>query len=179
MNVPVIILLVIVGLIVLLLLLALVAPKKYDIQRDMIINRSPTDVFNYARMLKNQEEYNVWVMRDPNLNIVYTGMDGTVGAKSSWKSANKNVGEGEQEIMNIREGESIDVELRFRKPFETTGSSRTTISEAANGSTRIHMRYFGHSKVPFNLMNFMLDKMLGKDMMKNLNNMKEKLEKNR
>jgi uncharacterized protein YndB with AHSA1/START domain len=176
MNIVIIILLVIGGLIALLLLLALLIPKDYNISREIIINRQRMEVFNYARMLKTQEKYNVWVMRDPNAKIVYTGTDGTVGAMSSWQSDNKHVGVGEQEIKKISEGERIEVEIRFKKPFESTGFGATTLSDEGNGSTRVSSSYFGRSKYPYNLMNFMLDKMLGKDMYQNLVNLKNNLE---
>lgn len=83
MSILLLILLIICGLIALLLIIALIAPKDYNVTRDIIINRPRTEVFNYARMLKNQEKYSVWVMRDPNVQIAYTGTDGTVGAMSS------------------------------------------------------------------------------------------------
>ena len=134
------------------------------------------EIFNYARMLKNQEKFSVWVMRDPNINIIYSGTDGSVGAMSSWTSNNKNVGVGEQEIKMIKEGESIEVEVRFKKPFESTGFGTTTMNDAAGGATLVSSIFSGHSKYPFNLMNLMLDKMLGKDMLQNLQNMKNNLE---
>src|SRR3569832_60229 len=115
-------------------------------------------------------------MRDPNVQIVYTGTDGTVGAMSSWQSNNKNVGVGEQEIKKIHEGESIDVEIRFKKPFESTGYGTTTLSDAGSGATKVGTSFSGRCKYPFNLMNMIKDKMLGKDMLQNLQNMKNNLE---
>lgn len=177
MNIFLLILLIIVAFIALLFIVALIVPKDYDVTRNLIINRPRMEVFNYARMLKTQEQYSVWVMRDPNVQIIYTGADGTVGAMSSWTSNNKNVGVGEQEITNIREGESIEVEIRFKKPFDSTGFGSTTLDDAAQGATKVTSRFFGKSKYPFNLMNFMMDKMLGKDILQNLQNMKSNLEK--
>ena len=177
MNIFLLILLIIVGLIALILIIALIAPKNFNVSRDIVINRPRMEVFNYARMIKNQEEYSVWVMRDPNVQIVYTGIDGTVGAMSSWVSNNKNVGIGEQEIKKINEGADIDVEIRFKKPFESTGYGSTTLSDAGQGATKVVSRFSGKSKFPFNMMNFMMDKMLGKDMLQNLQNMKSNLER--
>jgi uncharacterized protein YndB with AHSA1/START domain len=177
MNILLTIVFIIVGLIVLLLLIALFIKKEYKVEREMVINRPRSNVYDYARMLKNQEKYSVWVMRDPKVQIVYTGTDGTPGAMSAWKSDNKNVGIGEQEIKKIHEGESIEVEIRFKKPFESTGYGTTLLSDAGPGNTKIVSRFSGVSKYPFNLMNIMLDKMLGKDMLQNLSNMKNNLEK--
>jgi len=176
MNIVLIILSIIGGLIVLLLLIALISPKKYSVSRELVINRPRMDVFNYARLIKNQEKYSVWVMRDPNVNIVYKGTDGTVGAMSSWKSENKNVGVGEQEIKKIKEGESIETEIRFEKPFKSTGYGWTILNDDGAGMTKVTTRFYGYSKYPFNAMNFMMDKMLGKDILQNLKNMKSNLE---
>lgn len=177
MNIVLLILLILGGLIALLLIIALLIPRTYTVTRSIVINRPRMEVFNYARMLKNQEQYSVWVMRDPDVQIVYTGADGTVGAMSSWKSDDRNVGIGEQEIRKISEGESIEVEIRFKKPMESTGFGATTLSDAGQGATSISSRFYGRSKFPFNLINPMLDKMLGKDMLQNLHNMKNNLEK--
>lgn len=177
MNIFLLILLIIGGLIALLLIIALLTPKEYSVTRDIVINRPRMDVFNYARMLKNQEKYSVWVMRDPNIKIIYTGTDGAVGAMSSWTSDNKNVGVGEQEIKKINEGELIQVEIRFEKPFKSTGVGATTLADAGQGATKVATRFSGSSKFPFNLMNLMMDKMLGKDILQNLQNMKDNLEK--
>ena len=177
MNIIIAILLGIAGLIVLLLIIALFTKKEFNVERSITINRSRQDVFDYARKLKNQEKYSVWVMRDPNVHLVYTGTDGTVGATSAWKSDDKHVGIGEQEIKKIHEGESIEVEVRFKKPFEDTNYARTSVSDAGDGQTKISTLFYGHNKFPKNLMNLMLDKMIGKDMLKNLENMKHNLEK--
>ena len=176
MNIVLLILIIIVGLIALLLIIALITPKKYTVTRSIIMNHPRGVVFDYARMLKNQEKYSVWVMRDPNINIVYTGTDGTVGAMSSWTSENKNVGVGEQEIKKIQENESIEVEIRFKKPFESTGFGTTTLSDAGQGATNVTTRFFGKSKFPFNAMNGMVEKMLGKDIQQNLTNMKNNID---
>jgi uncharacterized protein YndB with AHSA1/START domain len=179
MSIIITILLIIGSLVALLLLIALVVKKDFAVERTISINRSRADVFNYARMLKKQEEYSVWIMRDPNVQLSYTGVDGNVGAGSAWKSNDKHVGIGEQEIKKISEGESIDTEIRFKKPFEDTNYALTTVKDAGNGQTVISTRFYGTNNYPRNLMNLMMDKMIGKDIQQNLVNMKAKLEASR
>jgi hypothetical protein len=87
------------SIIVLFLLIALLTKKEYSLERNIVINRSRQEVFNYIKLLKNQEHYSVWVMKDPAIKLVYTGTDGTVGAGSAWESNDKNVGVGEQDII--------------------------------------------------------------------------------
>ncbi len=56
-------------------------------------------------------------MMDPNLKKDFRGTDGTVVFVFAWHG-NKQAGEGEQEIKSIREGERLDLEIRFVRPFE-------------------------------------------------------------
>jgi uncharacterized protein YndB with AHSA1/START domain len=177
MNILTIILVVLAGIVLLFLLLALLAKKDFSIQKEIVINRPKQDVFDYLKLIRNQEKYSVWVMKDPNIKIVYSGTDGTPGFTSSWTSDEKNVGIGEQEIKKIVPGESIEVEIRFKKPFETTNHALTSVTAVGNSQAKVTNLFYGTSKFPMNLMNVMLGKMVGKDMQQNLINVKDNLEK--
>src|SRR5689334_21812929 len=117
MNILITILIVIASLVALFLIIAFFTPREFSVEKLITINKPKQQVFDYVKLLKNQEHYSVWVMKDPNINLVYTGVDGTVGATSSWTSDDKNVGIGEQEIKEIKDGEKLNVEIRFKKPF--------------------------------------------------------------
>jgi hypothetical protein len=133
--------------------------------------------FSLEKQIKNQEQYSVWVMKDPNIKIVYSGTDGTVGFTSSWTSNDKNVGIGAQEIINITEGESMEVEIRFKKPFEATNYARTIVTTVSATQTKVSITFLGQSKFPMNVMNLFMEKFVGKDMQQNLENMKARIEK--
>ena len=165
------------AIILLFLLLALFIKNDFKLEKQVMIKKSQQDVFNYCKLLKNQEYYSVWVMKDPNIQIVYTGIDGTVGACSSWTSNDKNVGIGAQEIIKLDEGNSMQVEIRFEKPFKATNYATNTLTTIGNGETKLSHVFTGHSKFPMNLMNLFMDKLVGKDMQQNLENMKAILEK--
>src|SRR6187402_2244860 len=113
MNIVLIILGVIVGIIVLVLIVALFSPKKYTIERQIVINKPRQQVFDFIKFLKNQDHYNKWWTMDPNAKRDYKGTDGTVGFIAAWDSQNKQAGAGEQEITKITEGERLDTEIRF------------------------------------------------------------------
>src|SRR5258708_1062001 len=104
------------GLVVLLLIAGLFIHKDYAVKREIAINRHRQEVFDYIKFLRNQDNYSVWVKRDPAMKRSFKGTDGTVGFISSWDSNVKGVGKGEQEIMKITEGERMDCELRFVEP---------------------------------------------------------------
>ena len=161
---------------VLFLLTALLVKKDFTLEKQIVIRKTQQEVFDYLKLIRNQEKYSVWVMRDPNVNIVYTGTDGTVGFTSSWTSNDKNVGVGEQEIIKLTEGVSTEVEIRFKKPFEATNWARTTLHAVSEHETKLTQAFYGRSKFPMNIMNLFMDKLVGKDMMQNLLNMKNNIE---
>ncbi|MGG9961208.1 SRPBCC family protein [Ferruginibacter sp. SUN106] len=164
------------AIIALFLLLALVTKKDFRIEKQIVIDKPKAEVFNYLKLIKNQEKYSVWVMKDPDVKIVYSGTDGTVGFISSWTSDDKNVGIGAQEIIKLAEGESMDVEVRFKKPFEATNYAHTDVTAISATQTKVSNVFTGKQKFPLNVMNLFMDKLIGKDMLQNLVNMKNNVE---
>ncbi len=178
MSILIIILIILGSLIAIFLIAGLLLPKNFRVEKSVLINKPKQEVFDYVKLIRNQEKYSVWVMKDPNVKIVYTGTDGTVGFKSSWTSDDKNVGVGEQEIIKLKEGEMFEVVLRFKKPFEATNYGITEVSSLNNGSTKVSSIFYGGCKFPMNVMiHLMMAKLVGKDMQKNLSNLKTNLEK--
>ena len=169
----------IVGIIALLLITALFTKKEYAVEREVTINKPKSAVFEYIKQLKNQDSYSVWATRDPNMKKEFKGLDGTVGFVSSWDSEKKEVGKGEQEIKKIAEGERIDFELRFIKPFEATDNAYMVTESAGDNQTKVKWGFNGKMKYPMNLMLLFvnMDEMLGKDLATGLSNLKTQLEK--
>ncbi|ULQ51864.1 SRPBCC family protein [Flavihumibacter fluvii] len=157
-------------------LLALIMKKEFTITSEVLINRPKDMVFDYVKHLRNQEKYSKWVMADPNVKLTYTGTDGTVGFKSAWVSAMKNVGIGEQEITKIAAGEKYEVEIRFEKPFKATNQAVTTTEAISPGQTKVTTTFKGRSAIPMNLMTAIFSKMVKKDMDENSMNLKRVLE---
>ena len=176
MNALIIILLIIAVPVALFLLLGLFVKKEYSIERQITINKTKQEVFNYVKFLKNQEHYSKWVMIDPAMKKNFKGTDGTVGFVYAW-DGNKKAGKGEQEIKRLRDGESVDVELRFEKPFEGVATAFLTTTTAQTGQTVVKWGMNGRSAFPMNAMNPFVIGMLGKDLDQSLFNLKTNLEK--
>ena len=77
------------------LLVAAIAPKKYDVEREIAIAKPTSVVFNYVKFLKNQDNFSVWATMDPNMKKDFEGTEGTIGAVTFWDSDNKDEGKGE------------------------------------------------------------------------------------
>ncbi len=157
------------------LILALFTKKDYAVERSITINRPRDEVFEYIKLLKNQNNYSKWATMDPLMDKTYTGTDGTVGFISAWESKNKDVGKGEQEIKNITESERIDFELRFHEPFESTEKAYMTTENIAEQQTLVKWGFNGHMNYPSNLMLLFMDfdKMIGGDLETGLETLKK------
>jgi len=161
------------------LIAGLILPKEYKLSREVTIKRNNTDVYNYVKYLKNQSHYNVWAQMDPNQITTYTGEDGQVGFTSAWKSEIDSVGSGSQTIVAMNEGTSIDYEIIFTEPFESTMQTSMVFAPVDSGSTKLTWNFRGDMNYPFNVMLLVYDmeKTLGKDLQQGLNTLKEILEK--
>ncbi len=133
-------------------------------------------VFDYIKLLKNQDEFNKHAMAAPDRKREFKGTDGTVGYIYAW-SGNKNAGEGEKEIKNIIEGKRIETEIRFVKPMSATASIIMETESLSDDQTKVTWSNAGTLKYPINIMIPMMEKMLPKDMDSSLLTLKNILEK--
>ena len=165
------------GILVLVVFLAIIAPKNYNVYRTIEVARPKAEVFEYLKYLKKQREWSPWEKKDPDMDHKFTGTDGEVGAISYW-NGNKDVGEGEQEITKIIEGERIEGELRFLKPFKSTSDCYFDVEEISGGSTKVTWGFSGKNKFPMSIMMLFMnmDKMVGKDFEEGLGSLKSILE---
>ncbi|WJS96729.1 SRPBCC family protein [Flavobacterium johnsoniae] len=172
------ILVVLILIISIILIAAYFMPKEYAVEREITINKPVDSVFNYVKSLKNQNEFSVWANMDPKMKVNYKGTDGAVGSISSWESDVKEVGVGEQEITKITENKRIDFALRFKKPMEDTAVGFMSTEPLGGNQTKVKWAISGVIPYPTNIMLPMLkmDQMIGNDLQKGLENLKDKME---
>ena len=168
----------IVGIVALVLIVALFINGKYAVEREVKVNKSKQEVYDYVKYLKNQDNFSVWAKADPAMKKEFTGEDATVGCMASWDSENPDVGKGEQKIIKIAEGERIDYELHFIEPFESTDYAYLTTTAVTDSVTSVKWGFRGEMKYPMNLMMLFMDMeaMLAPDLQNGLNNLKAILE---
>ena len=176
MNTLIAILLVLVGLIALMLILALFMKKEHYVKREIVINAPLQKVFDFLKLLKNQDRFNKWARVDSDRKWEYKGTDGTVGFIIAW-SGNKKAGVGEKEIISITEGKRIETEIRFVKPMPTTASVIMETEALADTQTRVSLINAGTLKYPMNIFIPLAEKRFPKDMDESLATLKNILEK--
>jgi hypothetical protein len=158
---------------------AAVMSEDYVIETNLDINKSKNEVFGFLKYLRNADQFNKWVMEDPNMQKEFVGTDGEAGFIYRWNSEKKNVGEGEQKIVAIAEGEKIDYEIRFVRPFANTSGSLIVTKQAGEGRTNVSWSFYGKRSFAMRIFHFLfnLKKVLKKDLHMSLVNLKTLLEK--
>lgn len=175
MNIVISIFILLIGVASFAFVIALFKRKDYNIVREVVIDADTAKVFGYIKQLKNQDNFNKWVMADPDMQRTFTGTDGTVGFVYGWNSK-KRAGEGEQEITALTEGKSMETEVRFVRPFANVAKANMTTEALPGGKTRVTWTNASTMKYPMNMMLGTIEKMLAKDMDHSLGLLKKILE---
>lgn len=170
------IVLAITGIIILLLIIAFFLKRGHYVKREIIINVPKQKVFDFLKLLKNQDKFNIWAKADPDRNWAYQGIDGTAGFIISW-SGNKKAGEGEKEIINIIEGQRIDTQIRFIKPMATVADVIMETETLSDHQTKVTFINSGLMKYPMNIFIPLAERNFPRDMDASLTTLKELLEK--
>ncbi len=163
----------------LLLIIGLFVKKSYSFSREITIHTGVRQVYDYAKNLKNQLNFNKWAMQDPNSAKNFEGVDGTVGFIMHWDSADKKVGAGSQEIVRLVENAVFEYKMEFIRPFKSVAKAVITLTPLADNQTLVSWSFESEMKYPMNVMLLLMnmEKMLGKDLEISLKNLKNIVEK--
>ncbi|HYG49992.1 MAG TPA: SRPBCC family protein [Flavobacteriales bacterium] len=176
MSILLIILLVLAGIIGLVLLMALFMRKAHHVRCEITINAPSQKVFDFLKLLENQEKFNKHAMAGGERKKEFKGTDGTVGYIYSWRG-DKDTGVGEKEIMHLVEGKKIETEIRFVKPFRATASMIMETESLPGNQTKVSWSNAGTLKFPINIFIPKMEKHVAKDIDTSLSTLKNILEK--
>jgi hypothetical protein len=158
------------------LLAAALMPKSYTVTVSETINRPKSEIYDYLKLFTNQKEYSEWTKPDPNLVPIISGIDGTVGSKSYWKSSNPDVGEGSQTITAMSNDE-IALDLAFISPMEGHGKVSNKFESKDSTTTLVTVSMHFDAPFPMNLPSILVGKpMIEKTEKQILVNIKQILE---
>lgn len=154
-----------------LLIVALFVPKEMKAKAEIVINKPKSEVFNYIKFVKNQDNFGKWQLMDSDMKTTSIGEDGTVGFLYKWDS--EVLDKGSQKITKIIEGDRVETELDFG--FGDPAKSYFTTEEVNENQTKVVWGIDGKSMYPFNLLNLFFN--MDKDFEEGLKNLKNELEK--
>ena len=153
---------------------ALVAlqPADFRISRRLAMAAAPAAVFPHVNELARWRGWSPWEKLDPNLKRSYEGPAAGEGASYAWVG-NGQVGEGRMTIIESKPNDLVRIRLEFKKPFKATNTSEFTF-EPNGGGTDVTWSMTGQNsfvnKAVCLVMN--MDKLVGKDFEKGLNDLK-------
>ncbi|WP_124642580.1 SRPBCC family protein [Amniculibacterium aquaticum] len=150
---------------------ALVAPKKFHAKGETTINKPISEVYNYVKSIKTQEEYSIWFEEDPNIIKNYYGKDGEIGSGLKWQS--EIVGNGEQKIKNLSENKKVEIDL-YLMDNSKANHLVYEMDELSPNKTKLTIEVDGETPIPFNLMSLMYD--MNASFQQNADNLKKVLE---
>lgn len=154
------------------LIVALFVPKEFANEGQVVINKPIHEVFDYIKYVKNQDNFGVWQLSDPNMKTTEEGEDGTVGFKYSWES--EKLGKGAQVITNIVEGERMESDMYFYDFDDTPSQAYFVLEEQSPNQTLVKWGISGETPYPWNLMSLLHN--MDNDFNKGLEKLKEILE---
>jgi effector-binding domain-containing protein len=164
------ILFIILAIIALILGIAFLLPRHVQVERSKVIAADAAFVFVQVNTLKNWENWSPWHKLDPNMKIQYAGPEAGVGASYSWQSSKKNVGNGKLTILQSVPNDSIVVEMDFMENGKSAGIYRFVSQANATKVNWIMRTDLGNNPIA-RYFGLFMDKMVGPDFEKGLNNL--------
>jgi uncharacterized protein YndB with AHSA1/START domain len=157
--------------------LAVTQPDTMFVERRIVIDAPPAKVFPWLEDPKKTSEWSPWDRKDPAMKKTYSGAPKGVGAVYEW-DGNKEIGAGRLEITEVVPLKRVVMDLHFTRPMEGRNVAEYGLTPVAGGtevswSIRGPMPFV--SKVMCVFMN--MDKMIGGEFEKGLNDLKALAEK--
>ncbi|MGI9335497.1 MAG: SRPBCC family protein [Gammaproteobacteria bacterium] len=160
-----------VGLVILVAIVGFLLPGSVHVERAITVNAPPEKVFDLVNSYENFNKWSPWYDRDPDAEYRFEGPASGVGAKMHWKSEQRDVGSGSQEIIESRPGRLVRTALDF-------GAQGTAIAffefEPEGNNTNVTWGFdseFGNNIIG-RYMGLMFDGWIGADYEQGLANLK-------
>ena len=152
-------------------------PDTFRVQRTTSIKAPPEKIFPLIDDFRSWVSWSPYENRDPDMQRTYGALTSGKGATYAW-DGNRNVGQGNMEILDSAPPSKIRIKLDFIKPFEGHNTAEFTL-EPAGDSTTVTWAMYGPQPfmAKFMTMFFNMDKMIGKDFEVGLANLKAAAEK--
>lgn len=148
------------------------------VERSIVINTPASDIYNELIKLENFHKFSVWSQQDSSAVYTFSGIDGTVGATTSWKGSPLISGEGKIEITALEPDRKIVHDLSFTQPKKGTAKSKFKLSQTEKSSTTVEWIFELSTPRPWNIFNLMysLDEKMGADFENGLKSLKTIIE---
>jgi uncharacterized protein YndB with AHSA1/START domain len=144
--------------------------------RSIVIQAPPEKVYPLIASPRQWTRWSVWMRRDPQMRIDYTGPESGSGAGWSWQS--KSEGDGRMTFTDAEAARRIEYALFF-KDFSTISNGDLQLVPEGAAATPVTWTMNGDmgANPVFHWMALFADGLVGKDFEGGLVNLKELVEK--
>jgi hypothetical protein len=154
-----------------LFVISLFLPATVKVVRTRVVPATVTAVFQQVNILRNWEGWSPWQQLDPAMELSYSETESGVGAGFHWESKHRQVREGDLTVTECRLYEYIALDMRFMRRRIAKGYFR--FEQAKNGTLVTWGLKAELGQHPGRrLMGLMMDKWIGKDFERGLDNLK-------
>jgi effector-binding domain-containing protein/uncharacterized protein YndB with AHSA1/START domain len=169
------ILIIIIALIAVFLIYSASQPNKMEVSRSIEIEAPREQVFDKIADFHSWGDWSIWNQKDTAMKVEITGEMGAVGAKSQWWSNHPEVGNGSQEVVEVRPNEYLKCKMRFAD-WDADNFADFTLTEL-DGKTTVVWTYES-AETPFymNFVNSLIQPMIEQNYETSLNSLKEVVE---
>ena len=145
-------------------------PDTYKVERSATVDAPADVVYGMVVDFHSWQAWSPWEAMDPSMKKNFEGSG--KGATYHWVG-NKDVGEGQMTIVDVKPNEQIDIKLDFIKPWESTSQTLFTF-EAAGDKTTVRWTMSGKAGFVEKAMCLIknMDEMVGPDFEKGLAKLK-------
>ena len=152
-------------------------PDAFRIERTQTMIASPASIFVLINDLRHFNSWNPFALSDPSIKLTYSGPDSGKGAAYNWDGTGRT-GKGRMEITESSPSAVVTMQLQFQKPFVATNVAQFSMVAAGN-TTQVTWAMTGRNSYVHKLMGivFNMDKMVGGEFVKGLNNLKTLVER--
>ncbi|WP_209598946.1 SRPBCC family protein [Ruegeria sp. HKCCSP351] len=154
-----------------------VLPGKAEVSRSITIDAPAAVIFPFVNSMQATEKWSPWLSRDPETKLSYSGPEEGVGNKLNWSSDHAQVGTGSQEIVESVENQLVKTDLDFGQMGTASASFTLTPDGDATNVTWGFESDLGLNPMS-RWMGVMMDKWVGGDYERGLNNLKALIENN-
>ena len=162
------------AIIAIVLIIPLFISREMNYEKSILINAPIDQVWKNVSTLTAMDAWSPWDAKDPNMKKTLTGKDGEPGARQSWVSASKEVGEGSQTIINVDKPNELKTKLEFIKPFKSKADGYVRLKEEG-GSIKTTWGFESSMSYPMNIMKLFMnfEKSMDKDFGAGLSKLKK------
>lgn len=151
-------------------------PDVQHVERSIVVQATPADVFPYANDLKKFGEWNPWDAMDPGIQLTYSDNPAGVGAWYTWKG--EVVGAGKMAITAVVPDQKVESDLDFTEPFASHADVTLSMTPEGTG-TKVTWAFDSEQNFMSKAFGLVMDMdaMLGKDFESGLATLKTVTEK--